>query len=193
MKVITVNEPGLDWQARDLSRMVKNDHPTPFGAVLAVRKGGSYVAEAFLRHFPKEMAGNYFEIDLHRPSSKYKKGLLVSVLPHVPIWILNTMRFTEAFLLKAQQCLFGIKVPKVDLPEGFPADDDSDVLVIDDAVDSGATLKGVTEAIHAIKPGRKIKILAITVTNQKPLVMADYYLYHDSTLVRFPWSKDFKQ
>lgn len=193
MKVITVNEPGLEWQTRELSKMVKNDHPQPFTAILAVRKGGSYVAESFLRNFPSELSGKYFEIDLHRPSSKYKKGFLVTVLPHVPIWILNTMRFMEASLLQLRHKLTGIKVPEVTLPEGFPTTGVNDILIIDDAIDSGATLKGVENAIRKISPDSRIKFMAITVTTDKPLVMADYYLYHDSTLIRFPWSKDFKQ
>ena len=46
---------------------------------------------------------SYGEIDLHRPSTHYKKGMLVSLLPHVPLWILNTMRFIEACMLKLNQ------------------------------------------------------------------------------------------
>ena len=64
------------------------------------------------------------------------------------------------------------------------------VLVVDDAVDSGATLRNVISALMDISPNNVIKTAALTVTRKSPIVMPDYYLYHDRTLMRFPWSED---
>ena len=196
MRIVTLNNAGLDWQTRILARQIETDHPTPFDMVLAVKKGGSYVARAFLKSFPPEMVRHFGEVDLHRPSTKYKKGWLVSMLPHVPLWILNSMRFTEATILKFKQQLRQGLPPHIDLdPEIASHLHDNDVpeiLLIDDAVDSGATARGIVDAVLRINPKARIKIMAITVTTDSPMVMADYYTYADSTLVRFPWSKDYK-
>ena len=37
-----------------------------------------------------------------------------------------------------------------------------------------------------------VKIAVITVTTPNPIVDADYFLFHDRVLVRFPWSNDVK-
>ncbi len=197
MKVITLNNAGLDWQTRELAARVLADHPEPFNCVLSVKKGGSYVAASFLKSFPAQNMLSYGEIDLHRPSTHYKKGMLVSLLPHVPLWILNTMRFIEACMLKLNQQIFEPKAPHVTLPDDILESVNDvevpEILVIDDAVDSGKTVRGIVNAILAANPRARVKVLAITVTTTSPMIMADYYIYYDSVLVRFPWSKDYKE
>lgn len=195
MNIVTLNIPGLDWQTGVLAKQIVNDHPAPFRVILAVKKGGSFVARSFLKSYPAELVEFFGEVDLHRPSTKYKKGTLVRMLPHVPLWILNSMRRTEATWLKMKQHLREPRVPHLALePEiadrlrdGVP-----EVLLIDDAVDSGTTARGVIDAVLRINPKARVKVMAITVTTDSPLVMADYYTYNNGTLVRFPWSKDYK-
>lgn len=64
------------------------------------------------------------------------------------------------------------------------------ILVVDDAVDSGATARGILDAIHRL-PGQRLTALAvITVTTPHPVVKVDFALYTNRTLIRFPWSKD---
>ena len=41
MKVITLNNAGLDWQTRELAARVLADHPEPFNCVLSVKKGAA--------------------------------------------------------------------------------------------------------------------------------------------------------
>lgn len=196
MKIVTLNNAGLDWQTNILAKKIVEDHPAPFDIILAVKKGGSYVARSFLKSYPPESVRFFGEVDLHRPSTKYKKGFLVSMLPHVPLWILNAMRFTEATLLKLKQQLRTGNVPHIDLDSEISTQltnkETPEILLIDDAVDSGATARGIIDAILRENPKSKVKIMAITVTTDSPMVMAEYYTYADSTLVRFPWSKDYK-
>ena len=196
MKIITLNNGCLDWQTRELGRKVLADHPAPFDVILSVQRGGSYVAKSFLKSFPASNMRAYGEIDLHRPSTKYKKGRLVSMLPHVPLWILNTMRYIEASILKLNQQIFESKAPHVTLPAEIESritgKDVPEVLIIDDAVDTGKTVRGIVNALLQANPQARVKVMAVTVTTDSPMIMADYYIYHDSTLVRFPWSKDYK-
>ena len=197
MQVITVNAPGLEWQAKCLAQRVAREHRGNFDAIVAVRRGGSFVSEAFRKYFPRERYGDRFEIDLHRPSTHYKKGRLVKMLPHVPLWILNTMRLTEARMLKARQKLSPVRTaPNVDLDTGLKellaSSENPEILLVDDAIDSGVTLWGISEAIKSVNPKTRITVMAITVTTARPKVTADYFMNNNSTLVRFPWSKDFK-
>lgn len=64
------------------------------------------------------------------------------------------------------------------------------ILIIDDAVDTGATLKAVYDKIKQQNPEADVRMAVVTVTSVKPLIMPDYFLYNNRTLVRFPWSID---
>ena len=66
----------------------------------------------------------------------------------------------------------------------------SPVLVIDDAIDSGATLATVLRLVRAVCPcGTEIRSAVITQTLEQPITTPDYALFHN-TLCRFPWSFD---
>ena len=67
------------------------------------------------------------------------------------------------------------------------------VLIVDDAIDTGATLKLIKETLEVKYPLTDTRIAVITVTSNHPLIDADYCLFHDRTLVRFPWSNDVKK
>lgn len=69
----------------------------------------------------------------------------------------------------------------------------SKVLIVDDAIDTGATLKLVKDKILEKYPKTIVRIAVITVTSNRPLIDADYCIYHNRTLVRFPWSNDVKK
>ena len=100
-------------------------------------------------------------------------------------------------MLKMKQALFPAKkLPKVDLApelvERLKSVAAPQVLLIDDAIDSGVTLWGISEAVKAANPSAVITTMAITVTTRQPKLSADFCLYNNATLVRFPWSKDYK-
>lgn len=64
------------------------------------------------------------------------------------------------------------------------------ILIVDDAVDSGATLLRVAETLRSASPEAQIASAVITVTTRNPAIKPDYTLYNDRTLIRFPWSAD---
>lgn len=67
------------------------------------------------------------------------------------------------------------------------------ILVVDDAVDSGATLRTVIATIRSTWPDAEIRSAVLTVTRSRPLILPDYTLYPRGTLLRFPWSLDAAQ
>ena len=67
------------------------------------------------------------------------------------------------------------------------------ILLTDDAIDSGATMMWVKNQFIEQYKDLEIKVAVITVTTPHPLVDADYALYRDRVLVRFPWSNDTKR
>ena len=79
------------------------------------------------------------------------------------------------------------KARKVILPElrGFRS-----ILIVDDAVDSGKTLKTIVDEVRKKYLTAEIKTAVITVTTKQPIILPDYYLFYNHTLIRFPWSAD---
>ena len=64
------------------------------------------------------------------------------------------------------------------------------ILIVDDAIDTGATIRSVLADVreHASSHAT-IKVAAVVQTTKSPFIIPDYCAYH-SVLVRFPWSKD---
>lgn len=63
-------------------------------------------------------------------------------------------------------------------------------MIVDDAVDSGASMQGVLTALRELSPESEIRTAAVTQTRSKPVVRPDYALFRDRTLIRFPWAMD---
>lgn len=196
MKVVTLSNQDLDQSTFRLAREVMDSHPEPFDVVIAIRRGGAIVAQSFLKSFPAGMVRHYDEVELQRPSTKYKRHSLTKLLRWLPRPCLNLMRIVEARLLERRHKRKGIKVKKLILPTDTTkhiGGHGAKILVIDDAIDSGATAKAVADAIHNANPSAEVRLLTITVTTPTPLIDADYALYRNRTLVRFHWSDDYRK
>lgn len=193
MNIVTLTSNGLDWQTQELAKTIGRDHPEPFGAVIAIKRGGSYIAQSFFKNFAPERFSAYAEVELQRPSTKRKKGWLVKILPHLPLWMLDGLRCAEASLLEFKHRISKREVPRIELDDEVAdrlKNIEGDILIIDDAIDSGLTAGAVVNAIRNLKGNARIYLMVITVTTSRPLVTADYYIYNNKTLVRFPWSND---
>lgn len=99
--------------------------------------------------------------------------------------MLDRLRIAEAWWLERKG--HPASVPQVVLP---PISGAARILVVDDAVDSGATLLGVVNAAKAAVPLADVRSAVITQTTTAPMTAPDYTLYNDKTLIRFPWSLD---
>ena len=88
------------------------------------------------------------------------------------------------------------EIPEVDIPDGL-ADilrqrSRPEILLIDDAIDSGDTLFAIVETLKNMNPDARIDIAVMTETTRHPRIRANHTLYRNRTLIRFPWSSDYK-
>lgn len=201
MRVITLNNKALEEHASRLAGMVASDGRR-YDAIVGVRRGGSIVCDAFCRHFPGVKFGFRTDVSLQRPSTKKKDGWVSKFLKKLPYWMLNLMRMAESRLLEWKNRRFARQsvresVHTVDLPDSLMSllkeKETPKILIIDDAIDSGGTLSAVIHSLKEKNPRTQTSVAVITETTDSPCIRADYTIYRDRTLIRFPWSNDYKK
>ncbi len=197
MQVLTLDPEKFDQQAGQLAHIVEEGAPDKLDAIVGVRRGGSFVCDAFCKYFPKERYGARYDVILQRPSTKRKNGTVGKLLKLLPISILNFMRMAESSILALRRKIKGAsETPKVEIPEGLAdilhKEKSPNILLIDDAIDSGDTLFAIIETLKETNKQANVRIAVMTETTSNPRVRADYTLYRNKTLIRFPWSNDYK-
>ncbi len=167
--------------------------------VLGIRSGGFLVAELMAEALPTEAI--LLPITCRRPSTGKKKRFqaVKDLLMSLPNALTDRLRVLEHMLLTQ------MREPQARADFTPDANElgqiahllrlrgaDARVLIVDDAVDSGATLLAVMNIVRDVMhPEAILKTAALTVTTSAPLVQPDYVMYR-YVLCRFPWSLDFK-
>lgn len=195
MKVKTLLGNDFSNACVTLSEKVANDFSP--NIIIGVLTGGGHVGQKMYAQFNSEKC-IYTEIKIQRESSKNKEnGLFHKLLQTLPLFLLNWLRMLEMLY---EDYMAKKKNPKREGRIEFDQEiinllksGEQKVLIVDDAIDTGATLNLLKEHINEHYPKCEVKLAVITVTSNHPIVDADYCLYHDRTLVRFPWSNDVKQ
>jgi len=175
-KVITLSAASFK---EECARLSKTCEIYGVDVVLGIESGGKYVAEQILPGLP------HCSIALRRPSTDMKGGLITKVLQRLPRKVADVLRVIEARMLEMR----GARTIHYDGPMPEELSGANSVLVVDDAVDSGATMMAVLEAVRGYCPGAVVHTAAIVVTTANPMIKPDVTLYED-VLIRFPWSKD---
>ena len=197
MQVVTLNAEELEAHAARLAWEVEESSSIRYDAIVAVRRGGSYVCDAFCRHFPKDRYGGRYDVSLQRPSTKLKERRTGKTLKRLPYPLLDAMRKIESEILALLRRIKGpAAAPQVEMPEGLVATLTLNalpkILLIDDAIDSGDTLRAITETLKKTNPDTETDIAVVTETTNRPCIRANYTLYRNRTLIRFPWASDYK-
>ncbi|MGV0755287.1 hypothetical protein F0358_08000 [Empedobacter brevis] len=164
--------------------------------VVGIKEGGIPIAKMVVKQLQKESSTkiDFVSVTCQRPSTKRKKSnqlikiTLQKSFKILPQSILNRLRVIEyKYLLhKAEN-----NSREITFPDNFDWKVYDKILVVDDAVDSGNSLRSVLEKIEQeiIIPKTNIISLTVVVTNKESVIVPDYYLYSD-VLIRFPWSLD---
>lgn len=152
--------------------------------VIGIRTGGLIVSEIIFKDCKHD------EVYLQRPTTAGKNKMMHRLLKGLPYAILDKLRIVESIVLDKLSS-HKPRTDKFNIPDA--TQNASKILIVDDAVDSGATLEAVVRAIKSSAPDdADIRTAVITVTTKSPIIRPDYYIYNDNTLIRFPWSMDFK-
>lgn len=155
--------------------------------IIYIAKAGYLIGRAIQEVTGSKLIG----IDATRSANKLKETL-EPILSHIPKFILNFARKIE---LKShvhnnnteRNVCFHASVNAVN------PDDIKRILIVDDAIDTGNSVKAVRETVKKRFPSAQIKIAAINVWEMNDLVAAaDYFLY-TNTALRTPMSKDSKE
>jgi hypoxanthine phosphoribosyltransferase len=172
--------------------------------VVGIRSGGWWVAEEM--RMARAPSGVVFvPLTCRRPTSDVKGKspafkLLLKALPYV---VLDVLRLLEYYALTLPRCRAVSKngAAELRLPDATEMDavraaaarlrPGARVLVVDDSLDSGATLASVIKTLQRVLPvDAAVRTAAFTVLGPSPIVDADFFLYHRINC-RFPWSYDF--
>jgi hypothetical protein len=209
MAVVTFNPTLLAEACSQLSCRVKAGGFTP-SLLIGIQHGGAEVARRMRNDFPEAA---YCEVRLSRPGTEQKSnGLTHRLLQHLPLWICNTLRIVESrvneWRSKGEE---PVRLGEIRLPDDIastlstpssplltPLNPSSplltppSLLLIDDAIDTGATIQQARLQLLKQFPDITIRVAVITVTIPHPICDADFCLYHNRTLCRFPWSNDYR-
>ena len=200
MSVVTFTPALLAEACSHLSCRVKAGGYTP-SLLIGIQHGGAEVARRMRNDFPEAA---YCEVRLSRPGTEQKSnGLAHRLLQHLPLWMCNTLRIVESRVNEwRSKGKDPVRIGTIRLPQDITStlSDPSNssnpsnpsILLIDDAIDTGATIQQARLQLLKQFPDITIRVAVITVTIPHPLCDADFCLYHNRTLCRFPWSNDYR-
>ena len=204
MPVVTLTPTLLAKACHQLSRRVKAGGCSP-SVIIGIQHGGAEVARRMLTDFPEAA---YCEVRLSRPDTRQKsQGLTHRLLQHLPLWLCDTLRIVESRInewrSKGEE---PVRLGEIRLPDDIAStlsnpsnfsnpqtpQTSPSLLLIDDAIDTGATIQQARLQLLEQFPGIILRVAVITVTTPHPICDADFCLYHNRTLCRFPWSNDYR-
>lgn len=185
MNCIELSIEKLSDECTKWAKIIKKDFQPDL--IVYIAKGGFLIGKAFQEEFKCHMIG----VDAMRKGNKLKE-LLTPILSNLPKHLLNLARKIE---VKS-----GIHNKHSERAVVFRSDyNDIDknavrnILIVDDSVDTGHSLKAVTETVVEQYPLATVKLAALNVWKQsESVIKCDYFKYVD-TILRTPMSKDSKE
>lgn len=189
-KVLTLLNGDFEEACSRLEQRVAMSDFIP-DCIVGIETGGRSVAERIFQSKP------HYYTRQQRPSSVTKSGRIGRLIRFLPRRVCDWLRIFEARKLSAdfaRGCRNGEVMHSV--REGARLVSVPDIgdyrrmLVVDDAIDSGVTMSAVVTAIRDRYPDVEVRTAVITETDPNALIKADFSLYNNKILIRFPWSMD---
>ena len=165
----------------DLRKKVESSgfHPD---VIIAIPRAGIWIQEAAWTDFPQ------IPVKLIRPSKGKLKKKVSWIIKRLPLRLRDNLRIWEARkLVKRKKHMTTTSIILPSLPDNVRK-----ILLIDDAVDSGATLKAIMDKFKAEYPQADIRSAVITLTYSQAVYRPDYCVFDDAILIRTPWSIDMR-
>lgn len=193
MKVITLHNSGLRTHCAHLQDIVEHEYAPD--VIVAIAEGGIPIAELMFRDIP------HYSVKMQRIGTPLKKrfGSVLKCARLLPTPLKDLLRMGESFVLSRLKSRRGAGLSTLntsELEKELKKDGTNSrfkkILIVDDAVDSGVTMHAVTESIKQLMPSSEVRCAVITQTTSKPMISPDFTVYDNLTLVRFPWSTDYK-
>ncbi|MDE6627803.1 MAG: phosphoribosyltransferase domain-containing protein [Muribaculaceae bacterium] len=183
MKVLTLDSHALREHCRRLQEQVSRDYSPDL--IVGIATGGTVVAAEMYGELP------HVDVTCRRPASVSRRRTeqRYGILKRLPVWLLNLMRIAQMRLLQLKRNPHRAVEP-VDEATLKAIRGARRILLVDDSVDSGITLRNVLNTLRSVEGEREIRSAAITVTLPNPKVRPDYTIYDEGMLCRFPWSND---
>jgi hypoxanthine phosphoribosyltransferase len=193
--VISLDREAFDEVCAGLMRQASRERPPD--ALIAIPTGGWFVAQSMAKAAGGDIP--ILSLTCRRPSSKLKPGgsVVRKMVGGLPRPIVDRLRVAEHALLtrrpaSAPKEPYQFVEQELEIVERWmaTAPDRPSLLIVDDAIDSGATLLQVIDAVRRYAPPDAVlRSAVITVTTDWPLVRPDHHMFHRQ-LCRFPWSMD---
>ncbi|GAA3884375.1 hypothetical protein GCM10022405_07210 [Gibbsiella dentisursi] len=192
VKVITALGVDFDILCEKLSdKIICNYSPD---LIIGIATGGEIVA----RTVALKMDTPVMILKRQRGLTKYKSRFNISkILPFFPRWFNDFLRRYEIkynerrFLAKGKKrniCDVMLISGELDNLSRF-----SQILLIDDSVDSGGTMIDCVNFLQKfLAKNTTIKTASLNVTFKEPAFIPDFYLYKD-VLIRCPWANDVRR
>ncbi len=192
-KVITLTPERFDIACADLEKKVR-EAGFDYDILIGIATGGSFVAD-------RMTAPARHDVVKQRRATKSRNRFLPRLLKHLPRQVCDFLRVAESGVYSLASIIKPQKPSSVTLsdelvealakmPEG------GRILIVDDAVDSGATLLSVVNSVRGAAPHAEVRTGALTLTrpggflNRGPIIKPDFLLFPEGTIIRFPWAPD---
>lgn len=195
-QVITVSEQDLTVLTTRLLDLMAADGFVP-DAVVGIANGGALVVDSL----PAEHYVSRFTCMQQRPSTAIKEraGVGQRILKAMPYRLTNLFRVIEDRVGQRSSPTVPAPSPSLDASLDFVIRTIAEkgirrIAVLDDAVDSGATLACVSGALRERLPDEvAVRTGVITRTRSRPqtILEPDYFVF-ENTLCRFHWAADYK-
>lgn len=186
MEVITLDDKDFTDRCRQLRELVEGAGFRP-DAVVAIASGGIGVAQAM-------GYDTFADITLRRKGNTLKRKFADRIVRHLPRRLNDALRMAESGVRRLLRHRSESTEPLA-LTPGLVGrlSGCRNILIVDDSVDTGRTLRRVSTALTDAFPEATVRTAVITVTQPDPMIRPDWSLYDNGTLLRFPWAPDFKR
>lgn len=190
MKVINFDQKNFeDFLETQFNHLINKDDNC---LLIGIKEGGMPLAQIALNNFQnKKINVKLIGVKCQRPSTKIKKknqftqSFIKCIFKITPVFFLNILRNVEYNILMNKQV---DSSREVIISDTIDFSNYNKIFIIDDAVDSGYSLRSVINKIKEYT-NAELYSLCVVVTNEKACILPDFYL-HSNILIRFPWSLD---